>query len=94
VCRFEQKENKLTAIVTDKNKYPTEEVVIAAGAWSGQLAKQLHIDVSLEAGKGYRIDVHRETGIKIPAILMEAKVAVTPMKGFYTFCRNHGIIRY
>ena len=85
VCRFEQKENELTAIVTDKNNYPTEEVVIAAGAWSGQLAKQLHIDVSLEAGKGYRIDVHRETGIKIPAILMEAKVAVTPMKGFTRF---------
>ena len=41
--------------------------------------------MSLEAGKGYRIDVKRETGIKIPAILMEAKVAVTPMKGFTRF---------
>lgn len=85
VCRFELQNNKLTAIVTDKNNYPTEEVVIAAGAWSGQLAKQLNIDLSLEAGKGYRIDVKRETGIKIPAILMEAKVAVTPMKGFTRF---------
>ena len=36
----------------------------------------------MTAGKGYRIDIHRPTPVTLPAILMEAKVAVTPMEGF------------
>jgi len=39
----------------------------------------------LQAGKGYRINTQRETGITIPAILAEAKTAVTPMNGFTRF---------
>lgn len=39
----------------------------------------------LQAGKGYSFDVERETGITIPSILVEAKVAVTPMNGFTRF---------
>ncbi|NNE75813.1 MAG: FAD-binding oxidoreductase, partial [Pricia sp.] len=39
----------------------------------------------LQGGKGYRIDVHRPIGISMPAILMEAKMAVTPMHGFTRF---------
>lgn len=85
VCDFEHLEGVVQTLITNKNKYPIEELVIAAGTWSAKLAKKLNITLSLEAGKGYRIDVHRETGIKIPAILMEAKVAVTPMKGFTRF---------
>ena len=41
--------------------------------------------MSLQAGKGYRINVEKDTGILMPAILMEAKMAVTPMKGFTRF---------
>jgi D-amino-acid dehydrogenase len=39
----------------------------------------------LQAGKGYRINVERETNISLPAILAEAKAAVTPMNGFTRF---------
>jgi D-amino-acid dehydrogenase len=48
-------------------------------------AKKLKINLPLQAGKGYRINVERPTGITMPAILLEAKVAVTPMKGFTRF---------
>lgn len=47
--------------------------------------QKLKIKLPLQAGKGYRINVEMPTGITIPAILMEAKVAVTPMKGFTRF---------
>ena len=43
------------------------------------------IRLSVQAGKGYRINLHQPTGINLPAILLEAKVAVTPMKGFTRF---------
>jgi len=72
-------------IITDKDSYRPDEVVLAAGSWSGNLAKKLNLKLSLQGGKGYSINVARETGISVPAILMESKMAVTPMNGFTRF---------
>jgi D-amino-acid dehydrogenase len=76
---------KINEIVTSKGAYKTDEVVLAAGSWSGLLSKKLNIKLPVQAGKGYAINVQRPTGITIPAILLEAKVAVTPMRGFTRF---------
>lgn len=72
-------------VKTLTSSYDADEIVLAAGSWSGKLAKKLGLKLSIEAGKGYRINVQKETNIKMPAILMEAKMAVTPMKGFTRF---------
>ena len=58
---------------------------MAAGSWSPLLTKKLGIKIPIQAGKGYRINVERETKISMPAVLCEAKVAVTPMNGFTRF---------
>ena len=76
---------KISDVKTTKHVYKPDEVVLAAGSWSGELSKKLNLKLPLQAGKGYRINVERETGISMPAILMEAKMAVTPMKGFTRF---------
>lgn len=76
---------KIQQLVTSKAMYCPDEVVLAAGSWSGILSKKMKINLPIQAGKGYRINMERPTGITIPAILMEAKVAVTPMKGFTRF---------
>ena len=73
---------KITGIKTSKDTYIADEVVLAAGSWSGKLSKKLNIKILLQAGKGYRINIKRPTGISLPAILMEANMAVTPMQGF------------
>lgn len=78
-------EEKITSIHTDKQVIESDEFVLAAGSWSHLLSKKLGIKIPLEAGKGYRINVDQKTGISIPAILAEAKVAVTPMNGFTRF---------
>ena len=82
VTGFSRKGRVLTGVRTGQGEFPAEEVVLAAGAWSPLLARELGLKLSLQAGKGYRIDIYRPTPIKLPAILMEAKVAVTPMHGF------------
>ncbi len=79
------KNQRITGLRTDKDVYEADDVVMAAGSWSGELSKKLKINLPLQAGKGYRINVERETGISLPAILMEAKMAVTPMNGFTRF---------
>lgn len=86
-------------VITDKNNYHPDEVILAAGSWSGELSKKLNLKLSLQGGKGYRINVARNTGISMPAILMEAKIAVTPMNGFTRFAGtmefsgNNNIVR-
>ncbi len=77
--------SRITEIKTSKASYKAEEVVLAAGSWSGKISKQLAVKLPLQAGKGYSINVKKPTGISIPAVLMEAKVAVTPMQGFTRF---------
>ena len=78
-------EGKISEIKTNSRTIQPDEVVLAAGSWSPLLAKKLGIKIPMQAGKGYRINVERETGITIPSILVEAKVAVTPMNGFTRF---------
>lgn len=77
--------SKVSEIKTDKRIVRADEVVISAGAWSPLVTKKIQLKIPTQAGKGYRINSTQETGISIPTILMEAKVAVTPMKGFTRF---------
>lgn len=78
-------DGKIISVETSKRTLKADEFVLSAGSWSAVLAKKLAINIPLQAGKGYRIDVAQNTGITMPAILAEAKVAVTPMQGFTRF---------
>ena len=71
----------ITKMKTNKTEIHADEFVMAAGSWSSYLSKKLGIKMLLQAGKGYRINLHRNTGISLPTILLEAKVAITPMDG-------------
>lgn len=79
------KDGKIHQVISSKASYDADEVVLAAGSWSGEWSKKLQIKLPLQAGKGYRINVARDTGISMPAILMESSMAVTPMNGFTRF---------
>lgn len=75
----------ITKIITDGFEISADEFVLAAGSWTPHLSKKLGIRMLLQAGKGYRINIARETHITLPTILTDAKVAVTPMQGFTRF---------
>ena len=76
---------KISSVKTNKQQLSADEFVLAAGSWSNLISKKLGLKLLLQAGKGYRINSYRPTGITIPAILAEAKAAVTPMNGFTSF---------
>ena len=82
---IEVNNGKVLSLKTDKRELKADEFVLAAGSWSSLLSKKLGINILLQGGKGYRINTHKETGVTIPAILCEAKAAVTPMNGFTRF---------
>ncbi|WP_204344105.1 NAD(P)/FAD-dependent oxidoreductase [Psychroserpens algicola] len=82
---LEVSDKRIQSITTDKQVLKADEFVLAAGSWSHMLSKKLGLRLLLQAGKGYRINTTQITGITLPAILAEAKVAVTPMNGFTRF---------
>jgi D-amino-acid dehydrogenase len=85
VVEFRTGGKKITGLNTQNTSFECDELILASGAWTPQLAKKLGLQLYIQAGKGYRINVSRPTGIKYPAVLMDAKVAVTPMNQFTRF---------
>lgn len=86
VTDFDKSSGTLSNVKTASGKtFVADEVILATGAWAGELNKKLGLKILMQAGKGYRINSTTETGITLPSILCEAKVAVTPMNGFTRF---------
>lgn len=80
VTGFEKNGEKITAVITDKGKFPCEELVLANGSWLPLTAKLLGVDLLLQAGKGYSITYQNVArNLRHPSILVDDRVAMTPM---------------
>jgi D-amino-acid dehydrogenase len=67
-------------IITRKGPLEFDHYVLAAGSWSGVVAKNLGMRLPIQAGKGYSFLLENvERNIRIPSILLEGRVAATPM---------------
>lgn len=74
--------NKIKKIITSLGEYDADIVVMAGGSWLPELAKMAGVSISLMPGKGYSFTLSKpEKKLNIPAILCEARVAITPMNG-------------
>ncbi len=85
VIGFEKNNQNITHLITEKQQLNCDELVVASGSWTPIIAKKLGIKMLIQAGKGYRINVKRKTGINYPSILSELNTAVSPMDGFTRF---------
>ncbi|HWA84462.1 MAG TPA: FAD-dependent oxidoreductase [Fimbriimonadaceae bacterium] len=66
--------------------WKADAIILAAGAWSNRLAAPLGLYLPLQAGKGYSFNVDDPPERpQICAILMEGRVAVTPMQNGVRF---------
>lgn len=74
--------NKVKKVVTSKGEIEADAVVIAGGSWLPQLSRMVGINIPLMPGKGYSFTHDQpKQKLNIPAILCEARVAITPMDG-------------
>jgi D-amino-acid dehydrogenase len=75
------KSGSIEKIVANSEEYVADEYIIATGAWSRDLLKQVDIKLPMQAGKGYSFVLPSpKVNLTTCAILNEARVAVTPMK--------------
>src|SRR5688572_402769 len=66
---------RIESVQSTQGDFSGDEIVLCAGSWSSALLK-----LPLQAGKGYSLTLPEPPQqLRIPAILTEARVAVTPM---------------
>ncbi|GIX48558.1 MAG: D-amino-acid dehydrogenase [Candidatus Tectimicrobiota bacterium] len=86
VFGFDTVGSRLTRVKTTRGDFAAEEVVLAGGAWSPQLARLLDLRLLMQPGKGYSLTVRRPPAApRTPLMLAEARVAVTPMDNVLRF---------
>jgi D-amino-acid dehydrogenase len=57
-----------------------DQVVVAAGAWTGELVSEIGLKLPMLSGKGYGFTIQgSQNQLNAPAILVESRIAVTPM---------------
>lgn len=77
---FERTGGRVSSVRTSRGEIRADQVVLAAGAWSSPVARDLKLKLPIQPAKGYSVTVKRpENCPEIPLILSETKVAVTPM---------------
>ncbi len=80
VTGFRREGRKVAAVKTNGGEIIADEVVVAAGSWTSELAKAIGLHLPLMAGRGYGITASEPPQMpRLPSILTEARVAVTPM---------------
>ncbi len=81
---FEERNGKAAAVVTNRGKVEGDEFVIATGAWTPLLSREIGIKLPIQPGKGYSITMARpKLCPKYPMILEECHVAITPFEEGY-----------
>lgn len=71
---------RLESVTTGNQSFEADRFILAAGAWSGRVGRQLGLNLNLLPGKGYGFWATRgSVPMRHCAILVEARVAVAPM---------------
>jgi D-amino-acid dehydrogenase len=76
----EREGSLVRAIRCGHERLEADAFLLAAGAWSGPLAKAFGENLPVRPGKGYSLDLP-SLELRQPTYLTEAKVAVTPLDG-------------
>lgn len=72
----------IKAVHAGDQVFTPDHVVLAAGVWSGAIAKQLHIKMPMVGGRGYSVTFENAPyKFTYPVLLSEARVAISPMNG-------------
>jgi D-amino-acid dehydrogenase len=80
-------DQRIIGVTTERGEFCPEEIVLAAGAWSPELVKELKMNLPVQAAKGYSITVTAppETEFNHALLLGEQKIAASPMGDLLRF---------
>jgi D-amino-acid dehydrogenase len=74
--------NRVNAVQTRAGALEGDVFVIAAGAWSGRVARSFGFNLPIQAGKGYSVTIGQPANKpRHPLYLHEPRVGITPFDG-------------
>jgi D-amino-acid dehydrogenase len=86
VTGFEMSGAKIARVKTSRGEFEPELVVLAAGAWSPNVARGLGLNIPVQPARGYSLTMTRpKAGPRLPLLLGERRVAVTPLGNLLRF---------
>jgi D-amino-acid dehydrogenase len=72
--------SRITEVSATATRFTADEVILACGSWSPVVARDLGLQLPMQAGKGYSLTVAKPRELpRLCSIFTEARVAVTPM---------------
>ncbi|MBI3138684.1 MAG: FAD-binding oxidoreductase [Sphingobacteriales bacterium] len=82
VTGFETGGGRIKKIIAGDQSFEAGEIVLATGSWSRQTAKLLGLKIPMMPGRGYSVTLENSPyKLNYPSILVEGRVALTPMDG-------------
>ncbi len=85
-------EGRVSGVHVGGETVPCDAAVLAAGVWSGPLARKLGVDVPLETERGYHLELWEPNVMpRSPVMVTAGKFVVTPMEGRL---RLAGVVEY
>lgn len=94
IAKLKQKSDDVVEIVSSDNKITVgTDIVLCSGAWTPDLLKPLHLNLPIQAGKGYSITLKNPPNLpSVNFLLAEKKVAITPMGNDIRFAGTMEIV--
>lgn len=69
-------------LTTAGNAFEADEIILATGSWSREIAKLLGTKIPMMPGRGYSVTLEDSPfKVNYPAVLLEGRAAITPMDG-------------
>jgi D-amino-acid dehydrogenase len=82
VTRFEKNNGKVSKVFAGDKVFEADELVLASGSWARQTASLMDLKIPLMPGRGYSVTLENSPyKINYPSVLIEGRVALTPMDG-------------
>lgn len=77
---FESAKGKISAVHTTRGDFHPEQVILAGGSWSPEVARALRLRIPIQAAKGYSLTLENPPLTpKLPLLFSEAKVVINPL---------------
>ena len=86
VIGFETANGKIIKVKTDVGDFEAEQIILAAGAWTPSVARDLRLNIPIQPARGYSLTMSATKRMPSHALILgERRIAVSPMGGLLRF---------
>lgn len=77
---FESQGGRVTKVHTTRGEFTAEQIILASGSWSPQVARALKLRIPIQPAKGYSVTVENPPVTpRLPLLFSEARVVINPL---------------